>query len=185
LKGKVGLLPAFCFYNANGISVRCREGAIPCRHQLLMKFIVLPDVDAIISSSCMAAKLTHKESPMKNLAGKLVVASALMAGVIHPSYAASLTTMKEVGAAIKACWTPPAEARNSSVTLSFSFKRDGTLIGPPRPTAVKVTGDAKARQSFIDAATQALQHCLPLSFSPDLAKGIAGTIFTVQFASKT
>jgi hypothetical protein len=80
-------------------------------------------------------------------------------------------------------WTPPAGAGNASVTLSFSFKRDGTLIGPPRPTAIKVDGDADTRKSFVDAATTALQKCLPLSFSPTLAQGVAGNVFTVQFAS--
>jgi hypothetical protein len=39
------------------------------------------------------------------------------------------------------------------------------------------------RQAFVDAATAALQHCLPLSFSPALAQGIAGNIFTLQFTS--
>ncbi|WP_348524258.1 MULTISPECIES: hypothetical protein [unclassified Mesorhizobium] len=71
---------------------------------------------------------------------------------------------------------------NASVTLSFSFKRDGTLIGPPRPTAIKVDG-RDTRKSFVDAATTALQKCLPLSFSPTLAQGVAGNVFTVQFAS--
>ena len=65
---------------------------------------------------------------------------------VHPSNAAALNTMGDVGDAIQACWTPPADAGTASVTLSFSFKRDGTLIGPPRPTAIKVDGDAKAKE---------------------------------------
>ncbi|TGT27815.1 hypothetical protein EN812_34330, partial [Mesorhizobium sp. M4B.F.Ca.ET.169.01.1.1] len=97
--------------------------------------------------------------------------------------AASLNTMNEVGTALQACWTPPADSGTASVTLSFSFKRDGTLIGPPKPTAIKVSGDDKARQAYVDAATAALRNCLPLSFSPALAKGIAGNVFTLQFNS--
>ncbi|TIX52436.1 MAG: hypothetical protein E5V33_28855, partial [Mesorhizobium sp.] len=58
-----------------------------------------------------------------------------------------------------------------------------TLIGPPRPTAIKVSGDAKARQAYVEAATSALQHCLPLSFSPALAQGIAGKVYVLQFNS--
>jgi hypothetical protein len=119
---------------------------------------------------------------MKGVA-KLAIAGVVSAGAICPAVAAPLNTMGEVGAAIRACWTPPADAGNSTVTLSFSFKRDGTLIGPPKPTAIHVTGDAKARQAFVDAATTALQHCLPLSFSPTLAQGIGGNVFTLQFAS--
>ncbi len=119
---------------------------------------------------------------MKGVA-KLVVAGVILAGFGYASNAAPLDTMDEVGDAIQACWTPPADAGNASVTLSFSFKRDGTLIGPARPTAIKVDGDAKARKAFVDAATAALQKCLPLSFSPKLAQGIAGNVFTLQFAS--
>jgi hypothetical protein len=120
---------------------------------------------------------------MKRTAGLSVIAGSILAGASCQSNAASLNTMDEVGAAIHACWTPPANAGNSTVTLSFSFKRNGTLIGPPRPTAINVTGDAKARQSFVDAAIAALERCLPLSFSPALAQGIAGSVFTLQFGS--
>ncbi|TGQ45735.1 MULTISPECIES: hypothetical protein [unclassified Mesorhizobium] len=120
---------------------------------------------------------------MKSAAGLLAIAGALLAGATCQSNGATLNTMDEVGAAIEACWNPPADAGNATVTLSFSFKRDGTLIGPPKPTAIKVAGDAKARQAYVDAATKALQRCLPLSFSPTLAKGVAGNVFTLQFRS--
>jgi hypothetical protein len=120
---------------------------------------------------------------VKRVAGLFAIAGALLAGATCQSNGAPLHTMDDVGAAIGACWTPPADAGQSSVTLSFSFRRDGTLIGPPKPTAIHVAGDEKARKAFVDAATAALQHCLPLSFSPALAQGIAGTIFTWQFSS--
>lgn len=119
---------------------------------------------------------------MKGVA-KLVIAGAISAGVVYPSYAATLNTMDDVGVAIQACWTPPADAGNSTVTLSFSFKRDGSLIGPPRPTAVKVAGDDKARKAFIEAAIAAVKSCTPLSLSPTLAKGIGGNVFTMQLVS--
>lgn len=120
---------------------------------------------------------------MKSTAGMLAIAGAILAGATCQSNGAPLNTMDDVGAAIRACWAPPAGAGNSTVTLSFSFKRDGTLIGPPKPTAINVTGDANARQSFVGAAIAALEHCLPLSFSPALAQGIAGTVFTMQFGA--
>ncbi|KAA3447159.1 hypothetical protein C7I87_28325 [Mesorhizobium sp. SARCC-RB16n] len=119
---------------------------------------------------------------MKGVA-ELMIAGVISAGFVFPSNAATLNTMDDVGAAIQSCWTPPADAGNSIVTLSFSFKRDGTLIGPPRPTAVKVAGDDKARKSFVDAAIAAVKNCTPLSLSPELSQGIAGNVFTLQFAS--
>lgn len=120
---------------------------------------------------------------MKNTGRMLAIAGTILAGATCHSIGAPLNTMDDVGAAIQACWAPPAGAGNSTVTLSFSFKRDGSLIGPPEPTAISVTGDAKARQSFVDAAIAALEHCLPLSFSPALANGIAGNVFTMQFGT--
>ncbi|AZO11226.1 MULTISPECIES: hypothetical protein [unclassified Mesorhizobium] len=119
---------------------------------------------------------------MTSMARILAIAGVMLAPAI-PVNAAPLNTMNEVGTALQACWTPPANSGTASVTLSFSFKRDGTLIGPPKPTAIKVSGDDKARQAYVDAATTALRNCLPLSFSPALAKGIAGNIFTLQFNS--
>ncbi|MDX8440984.1 hypothetical protein [Mesorhizobium australafricanum] len=117
-----------------------------------------------------------------NTARSLMIAGVLLVAPF-PSVAASLNSMDEVGAAVLACWTPPANSENSSVTLSFSFKRDGTLIGPPRTTAIHVSGDDKARKAYVDAATKALNDCLPLSFSPPLAQGVAGNVFTLQFNS--
>ncbi|MBN9218897.1 MAG: hypothetical protein J0I79_13165 [Mesorhizobium sp.] len=119
---------------------------------------------------------------MKGFA-KLVIAGLMSIAVVYPSIAATLNTMDDVGAAILACWKPPGDAGNSTVTLSFSLKRDGTLIGPPRPTAAKVAGDEKARKSFIDAAIAAVKSCTPLNFSPALAQGIGGNVFTLKFVS--
>ncbi|RWM11764.1 MAG: hypothetical protein EOR72_22750 [Mesorhizobium sp.] len=112
----------------------------------------------------------------------LTITGALLVAPF-PSSAAPLNSMNEVGAAMQACWTPPAKSENSSVTLSFSFKRDGTLIGPPKTTAIHVVGGDKARQAYVDAAIKALNDCLPLSFSPALAQSIAGNVFTLQFNS--
>lgn len=118
---------------------------------------------------------------MKNVAA-LVVASAMLA-TAGQAWAEPLKTMEDVGAALHACWTPPADTDGSSVTLSFSFKRDGTLIGPPRPTAIDVKGDENERRAFVDAAIAAVEKCLPLEFAPSLTSGIGGNVFTMEFKS--
>jgi hypothetical protein len=99
------------------------------------------------------------------------------------AFAATLNTMNDVGGAIEACWKPPADAKDASVTLSFSFRKDGTLIGPPKPTHVIFSGDDKAKKTYVDAAVSAVQACTPLTFSPKLAEGIAGQVFTMPFKS--
>jgi hypothetical protein len=121
---------------------------------------------------------------MKHFAVVLSVTGFVLMGDSHQSDAAQLNTMGEVGRAIQACWNPPAEAKDASVTLSFSFRRDGTLIGSPRPTKIKIDGDDRARKAFVDAAIAAVQGCAPLQFSSKLAEGIAGQVFTMPFSSQ-
>jgi hypothetical protein len=109
----------------------------------------------------------------------------LVALIVQPLLvqADPLTTMNEVGKAILACWKPPAGAKNSSVTLRFSFKKDGSLIGSPRSTATDVDGDENIRQQFFAAAIDAVEQCTPVEFSRDLAQKIAGLVFTMKFAT--
>ena len=120
---------------------------------------------------------------MKRARTTVSMAALLLMAATYESGAEPLGTMDEVGAAIQACWSPPAGTSGSAVTLSFSFNRDGKLIGPPMATAINVPGDETARQAFVDAATKALEGCGPFSFSPALAAGIGGTVFTMEFAS--
>ena len=120
---------------------------------------------------------------MRRVRTTISIAALLWMGATCQSGAEPLNTMDEVGAAIQACWHPPAKTAGSAVTLSFSFNRDGKLIGPPMPTAINVPGDEASRQAFVEAATKALEGCVPFSFSPALAAGIGGTVFTMVFAS--
>lgn len=111
-----------------------------------------------------------------------LIGLAAMAGATQ-AQADTLKTMNDVGAAFTKCWTPPPNSDGSSVTLSFSLKRDGSLIGQPRATAVKVKGDKAAAKAFADAAIASVTSCLPLDLAPALAQGIAGSIYTMVFTS--
>jgi hypothetical protein len=115
------------------------------------------------------------------------VLTAAMAAVVSgwlvaPSIAEPLKTMDDVGRAIDSCWKAPSGLKGT-VTLSFSFKRDGTLIGKPLPTNINVEGDDKARQQFVESAIDALNTCMPLTFSSGLAQGIGGQVFTMPFTA--
>lgn len=111
-----------------------------------------------------------------------VAVLGLTAGSTGASRADPLQTMDDVGRAIAGCWKPASNLRGM-VTLSFSFNRDGSLIGPPRPTSIEVDGDADARKEFVGSAIQAVQSCTPLSFSSSLAQGIGGQVFTMPFSA--
>jgi hypothetical protein len=114
---------------------------------------------------------------------RIVFCSAALMLMPLTANADPLTTMDEVGAAIMSCWKPPAGVKKSAVTLSFSLKSDGSLIGPPQSTFIDVAGDEKARQQFIAAAMDAVDRCTPVELSPPLAEGIGGQVFTMEFAS--
>ena len=120
---------------------------------------------------------------MKQSIAAFLAACAMLAGTMAYGFSAELKSVKDIGKTIEACWHPPADSKGSSVTLRFGFKRDGSLLGPPRATSVQAKGDEKARKALVDAAVKAVTDCTPLAFSPDLAKGMAGQIFAISFAS--
>jgi hypothetical protein len=111
----------------------------------------------------------------------ILVISLLSLAITKAHAAATLRTMNEVGAAIRACWTPPPAAKGAYVILDFSFRRDGTLIGAPWASFIRVPGGAGARQKFSSAAITALEHCAPLPLAPALGDNIAGQVFTMRF----
>lgn len=119
---------------------------------------------------------------MKTFIG-LAAAGTLLVAAAAPLRAEPLRSVEELSDALSKCWTPPAGVRDSFVTLKFAFRGNGTLMGPPQPTASRVSGGADERKAFVAAATAALQNCGPLEFSKELADEIAGTVFTLQFYS--
>lgn len=93
--------------------------------------------------------------------------------------AAPLARYSEVGPA--ACWRPPKDSAGMEITLIFSFKRDGTLLGEPRIGFSKLLGDQDLQKRFVASALTALARCAPLKFSPGLAGAIAGRPFSMRF----
>ncbi|MBN9077157.1 MAG: hypothetical protein BGN87_06810 [Rhizobiales bacterium 65-79] len=120
---------------------------------------------------------------MKQSIAVSLAACAALVGTTSCGFSAEVKSVQDIGKAIDACWHPPAGGKNSTVTLRLGFKRDGSLLGPPRASSVQVKGDDKARKAYVDAAVKAVTDCTPLGFSPDIAKGMAGQIFALSFRS--
>lgn len=115
--------------------------------------------------------------------GRCAMAGVLLLSQSCPLLAEPLRSLGEVSDALGKCWTPPAGIKDSFVTLKFAFRANGTLIGPPQPTAIRVTGDDAQRKAFVAAASAALEECMPLEFSQEVADEIAGVVFTLRFNS--
>lgn len=115
-------------------------------------------------------------------AGRTLLAVCALA--LSPDGAATagtLRSMDALDAAIRACWRPPIEAKGSSVILLLSFRRDGSLSGPPLMAGGSVPGGPAARRRLIASAAKALDRCTPFHLAPALASDIAGLAFTMQF----
>lgn len=92
-----------------------------------------------------------------------------------------LNHYSDVGPAILACWNPPAESAGMELTLVFSFKRNGEILGKPRISYSKLHGDQDLQKQFVASALNALAACTPLKFTAALGAAIAGRPFAMLF----
>jgi hypothetical protein len=99
-----------------------------------------------------------------------------------PASGAPLKTVSDIGPALLRCWRPPDAPEGSAVTLRFSFRRDGSLMGPPLVTYVGVDGAPKLKRDFADSAVRAIKDCSPLELAPRFAATIGGKVYVMQFA---
>jgi hypothetical protein len=92
-------------------------------------------------------------------------------------------TLKEMSDAIYACWKPPAGTAGMSLTLQFSLRRNGTLIGKPRATYSDLGTDAQLSRAFVASILKALDEALPLPFSDSMGGAIAGRMLAPRFTA--
>ena len=92
-------------------------------------------------------------------------------------------TLKEMSDAIYACWKPPAGTAGMSLTLQFSLRRNGTLIGKPRATYSDLGTDPQLSRAFVASILKALNEALPLPFSDSMGGAIAGQMLAPRFTA--
>ena len=92
-------------------------------------------------------------------------------------------TIKEMSDAIYACWKPPAGTAGMSLTLQFSLRRNGTLIGKPRATYSDLGTDTQLSRAFVASILKALDDALPLPFSDSMGGAIAGRMLAPRFTA--
>ena len=87
-------------------------------------------------------------------------------------------------AALRSCWTPPpADSAREGMQMSvrFSFKRSGELIGPPRMTFATAGVPADVRDTYLKAINSSLDGCLPLKFTGALGGSLAGRPIAIRY----
>ncbi len=95
-----------------------------------------------------------------------------------------LDTIGDLFAELRSCWTPPPtdQAREGmQMSVRFSFKRSGELIGPPRLTFATAGASADNRSTYLKAINDSLDSCLPMKFSDGLGGALAGRPLMVRF----
>ena len=96
-------------------------------------------------------------------------------------------SIRDMFAALRSCWVPPPkeEARHGmEYTIRFAFKRDGTIIAPPRMTYSSHEVPAATRDVYRDAIDAALKRCTPLHFSGGMAGAVAGRPIAIRFVDE-
>jgi hypothetical protein len=119
------------------------------------------------------------------IAAAVAVVASLAAGIPRSGAraAASLDTVHEIYAALRACWLPPGDTAQGGVqvTVRMSFKRDGAVLGEPL-ISYENPGFSDVQRAAIRAAVAAtLQRCGPLPLSAELGSIIAGHPISVRF----
>lgn len=92
-------------------------------------------------------------------------------------------TIKEMSDAIYACWKPPPGTAGMSLTLRFSLRRNGTLIGQPRATYSDLGTDPRLSRAFVASILKALDEALPLPFTDSMGGAIAGRMLAPRFTA--
>jgi hypothetical protein len=95
-----------------------------------------------------------------------------------------LDTIGDLFAALRSCWSPPpaGNAREDmQMSVRFSFKRSGEMIGPPRMTYATSGVPADTRSTYLKAINASLDACLPLKFTGSLGGALAGRPISIRY----
>jgi hypothetical protein len=113
---------------------------------------------------------------------------AICIGGLGAGYATAqdggVATLAAMSARLKQCWQPPALPRGKpgmEITVQFTFKRDGNLLGHPRITYETREATDDERIIYRTAVMQALQRCVPMPFTSGMGNAIAGRPLTIRF----
>jgi hypothetical protein len=114
--------------------------------------------------------------------GALAIAVAATSAAAQKPQA-PLNTLKDIGAALQACWVPPPMDQSRAgmqITVLMSFRRNGELFGQPRITFESAGASDDERLAYRIAVAQMLQRCAPLPFTEALGNAMAGRPFRMR-----
>lgn len=95
-----------------------------------------------------------------------------------------ISTVREVRAALRACWVPPhigISRANMTISVRVSFKHNGEILGIPLITYTSLGISEDERRAYRAALDETLARCAPLAFSDAFGSVIAGRPINMRF----
>ena len=95
-----------------------------------------------------------------------------------------LDTIGDLFAELRSCWSPPpADVAREGMQMSvrFSFKKSGEMIGPPRMTFATAGVTPEIRETYLNAINASLSACIPLKFTDGLGGALAGRPIAIRY----
>lgn len=93
---------------------------------------------------------------------------------VSSANSAPANSLRELYAAVSNCIQTPTSAMGTEITVVFSIKRDGSLLGTPRIAYARFLGDTNTRKRFVADFRTAFSKCFPLSISKGFGNVVAG-----------
>jgi hypothetical protein len=95
-----------------------------------------------------------------------------------------LDNIGDLFAELRSCWSPPpvdAAHQGMQMSVRFSFKKSGEMIGPPRLTFATAGVPADTRDTYLKAINASLNACIPLKFTGNLGGALAGRPIAIRY----
>lgn len=115
---------------------------------------------------------------------QIIVVLALLGASPAPAQSVPANTLQDLWRGLGACIRTPGGNPGSELTIVFSLKRDGSLLGTPRITHSHLVGSADAQKAFVADAIGALAKCLPVNVTDNLGGAIAGRLFAIRIGRR-
>jgi hypothetical protein len=115
---------------------------------------------------------------------RIIVSLVLLAASTIDATGAPANTLVDLRRELSVCVKAPVASVGSEITIVFTLKRDGSLLGRPRITHSHLLGDAEAQEAFVADAVAALAKCLPADITDGLGGAIAGRPIAIRIGRR-
>jgi hypothetical protein len=113
-----------------------------------------------------------------------VIALALLLVISSEAKSAPANSLRELYTALGECVKAPAGLPGSEITIIFSLKRNGSLLGKPKISHAKLLGDTNAQRDFVAGVLAGFDRCLPVSITDGLGGAVAGRPLNFRIISQ-